>query len=268
MTNYTINSSNLFYTLSKFSSGEQHVTVVGAPATPITIKGSVTSSDHIMELLLLVDALQRMGHTDLHLIMPYMAYGRQDRVCLPGEPLSIKVMATLINSCNFVSVTTYNNHSDVTTALIDRCNNVTNVGIIEKHRHLFTGYDYVLSPDAGAVKETFKVAQLLGIPMLRADKSRDLKTGAITGTEVFAPQDGLANKKVLIVDDIVAGGRTCVEISKRLHEISNNVKVTLFITHGFFDHGLHALTLSGIPSFITTDSVYTGSFVAVEVIDL
>lgn len=74
-------------------------------------------SDDIMEMLLINDAAKRL-HPDRerYLFMPYVPYGRQDRVMIPGEALGIKVLADLVNSCGFHEVEIWDPHSDVTTA--------------------------------------------------------------------------------------------------------------------------------------------------------
>ena len=96
---------------SKFPCGEVFVKldtdkIIGDTSlSPIVvIKKLITSSDDIMEILMLNDALHRAGIPFVSLQIPYVPYSRQDRVMTNGESLSIKVFADLINSCEFVSV--------------------------------------------------------------------------------------------------------------------------------------------------------------------
>ena len=116
--NFEINGAT--YKVFKFPSGEVQVrlTAFNHPYSNLTVKGSILSSDHIMELFQLVSILNRLGikASDMKLIMPYCAYSRQDRVCNPGEALSMQVFAKMINSLGFGSIETHDNHSDVATA--------------------------------------------------------------------------------------------------------------------------------------------------------
>ena len=246
------------YLVKKFDSGEIQVTLTAdvEALASCTITGSVLSSDHIIELLQLVEALRHKGDYYLELIMPYCAFSRQDRRCNDGEAFSLKVFTNLINSCNFDSVVTYDNHSDVSTALLNNCTNIH----VKDSPYLDSAdnfYDYYISPDAGANKKVLECSKNINVPMIRADKVRDTTTGDITHTEVFATADQLDGKTVLIIDDICANGRTFLELAKAIKVIQPNTTIHLFITHLFAPNGLEHLKDAGISKFITTDSVCT-----------
>lgn len=257
--NFEINE--VIYEVFKFTSGEIQVTLTEfrTPYSHIVIKGSILSSDHIMELFQLVSILNRRGITtsNIKLVMPYCAYSRQDRVCNPGEALSMQVFAKMINSLGFGAIETHDNHSDVATALLDNCTNISVERIIN---FVDAKYDYLISPDAGANKKVLKCSQKFKIPMLRADKVRDTKTGEIKETKIYADKRQLkSNKTVLIIDDICAGGRTFKELTKAIKDISPECEVHLFVTHGFFNNSIEvidSLIASGISKIFTTTSVY------------
>lgn len=232
------------------------------------ITGSILSSDHIIELLQLVEAIRSNEPftIDLRLNMPYCAYSRQDRICNTGESFSLKVFADLINSCNFSRVTTYDNHSDVATALINNCANIPLSTILlgRDERYCWelniNQYDFLVSPNAGANKKVFECSKYFNIPMIRADKIRNTSDGSIVETQVFATDKQLDNATVLIVDDICQGGRTFEELAKALKAIQPTVNIHLYVTHGFFNKGLTLLLESGISKIITTDSVIYNNF--------
>ena len=248
------------YTLMQFPSGELQVRLTGIlQLRNLKIYGSILSSEHIMELLQLVDTIRIKSYNDqLELIMPYCAYSRQDRICNDGESFSLKVFTQLINSCNFTKVTTWDNHSDVSTALINNCRNIHVSSIISTPNNeyfLVDNYDYLVSPDAGANKKVFSCAQRFNIPMIRADKVRDVSNGKILDTQVFATAEQLKDKTVLIIDDICQGGRTFEELAKAIKAIEPSCDIHLFVTHGFFNNGFNAMKEAGISKFITTKSV-------------
>ena len=246
------------YKVFKFPTGEVQVTLMKyyPKRTQTTITGSVLSSDNLMELLQLNDALIRAGYKEIHLIMPYCAYSRQDRICNPGESFSLRVFAQLINSCNFASVTTWDNHSDVSTALINNGTNIHVKDLIEPVSN--NEYDYLVSPDAGANKKVFDLSKRMKIPMIRADKIRDTATGNIIDTQVYTTKEQIEGKRLLIVDDICAGGRTFKELAQKLKSIAN-CNIDLYVTHGFFNNSvdvIDSLVDSGISDIHTTHNPY------------
>src|SRR5882762_8449479 len=112
----------------KFPGGECHANVCLSSVEigrHTEIVAYLKHSDDIMMLLLCVNAIRVDNpHTEINLYLPYLPYARQDRVCNAGEPLSIQVMANLINSLNCNSVIVYDEHSSVTTALLKNCEHV------------------------------------------------------------------------------------------------------------------------------------------------
>lgn len=227
-----------------------------------TITGSILCSDHIIELLQLVDTLKyNKPDINLELVMPYCAYSRQDRICNPGESFSLKVFANLLNSCNFSKITTWDNHSEVSTALINNCHNNSVAKLLKRIYYQdsmildMDQYDYFISPDAGANKKVFNCSQAFNKLMIRADKTRDVTSGKILETLVYAAPVQLRNSTVLIIDDICQGGRTFEELAKAIKAIEPTCDIHLYITHGFFNSGFNKLKEAGISKFYTTDSV-------------
>lgn len=253
------------YNLSKFSGGELNIRIgdnIGyVYRGGISFIGSIRSSNDIMELLLLKDAISRLHSWDrFALALPYVPYARQDRVCNIGESLSIKVLADLINYMNFGMVLTYDNHSDVSTALLNNCecvhvSTILQDYLLEEDYYPFDSIvDFLISPDAGANKKVSKVSDALSIPMIRADKTRNVETGYIDDVIVYS--DELEGKSVMIVDDICDGGRTFIGLAQKLRE-KGALKVILYVTHGIFSQGTGVLFDNGIDHIITTDSRFT-----------
>jgi len=201
----------------------------------LKIEAHVKDSADLMTLFMLTDALRRayQPKTPIALTLPYLPYARQDRVCNPGEPLGLRVLCNLINAQNYDSVTVYDPHSDVSTALLDRVRVVTQADLLSRAYTLFRGYTLV-APDAGALKKVGAVAKALTLPYVRADKTRDPETNDITGTVLIGKVAPDAN--LLIVDDICDGGRTFTELAKVLRTHTSG-KIDLYVTHGIFSKG-------------------------------
>lgn len=203
------------------------------------IFASITSSDDLMELFLATDAVRRQyGNIPIDVTMPYVPYARQDRVCAPGEAFSIRVVADLINSQGYNLVKVWDPHSDVTTALINNCEVVKAYIFARKVLDSYPGpMDnlVLVSPDAGANKKIFEAANYLRInEVIRADKTRDVQTGALSGTEVYGD---VRDKVCFILDDIGDGLGTFILLGKKLKEMGAS-KVILYITHGIFSRGV------------------------------
>jgi len=232
-----------------FSGGEIQVKLTPAnleynPDCPVDFHATITSASDLMELALLVDAIDRWFldkfyskpvRKNLHL--PYMPYARQDRVCAPGEALALKVAANFINSLKFDEVHISDPHSDVTVALLDRVLVQDLISIFKDRMPAtaFMGGTVLIAPDAGASKKVFKLAQYQNVRMVQAEKVRNPLNGEITGTVVHS--NGLGASPVLVVDDICDGGRTFIELAKPLSEITTG-KLSLYVTHGIFSKGL------------------------------
>lgn len=239
-----------FYEAFTFPGGEEHIRFLEWPESikfsediiRVELFVQLTTSTQIMRLLLLANALRIytcLKGVPLELKMPYFPYARQDRVCLEGEALSIKVMANLINSLDFQKVTVWDVHSTVSLALLENVHHIPQHALIEAYvplkQLLSRGEVTLLSPDAGAMKKTQQLSQYFGgfCSIIQAEKCRDLKTGQIIHTQIMGE---ITNKHILIADDICDGGRTFIEIAKILREKSC-LSISLLVTHGIFSKG-------------------------------
>lgn len=234
----------------RFNGGENHIKLTSPVQEQVTIEAQLKNSDYVIELFLATDALRRAGAKEISLLAPYIPYGRQDRVMVSGEPLSIKVFAQLLNAQNYEAVYTLDNHSPVATALIDRCIEISNHRILKKFIFEVVGTEMTfVSPDAGALKKTQKLGQQFNRRVVTASKVRDVTDGRILETKVHI--DALTGLDCYIIDDICDGGRTFIELAKVLKEKGCN-KVILYVSHGIFSNGLPDL-LEHIDRVYTTN---------------
>ena len=190
------------------------------------------SDEELFSLMSCVDFVKRNTNknTHLYLNLPYVCNSRMDRIKSPYENFSLKVFANFINSFGFDSVNTYNVHSSVSEALIDRINNMLpNEDVkkcIEKYKP-----DVIYFPDEGACKRYADLACIKehGLPVIFGIKKRDFATGKILGLDVVSDID-LKEKKVLIVDDICSAGGTFKFSAMKLKELGVS-DVTLYVSH-------------------------------------
>lgn len=218
-----------------FPTGERHIKLTHVEEGPVDITFTFDNgSDDIVDLLLLSNALRHAQVKVKTLRMDYVPFSRQDRVMNNGDALSIEMMAGIINGVGADFVTIVDPHSDITPILINNSNVFKQCEIFEGQFENVTDF-YLVSPDAGALKKIYQLAELVKpIDVIECSKKRNVATGEITGVVVHA--DDLNGKDCYIVDDICDGGRTFIEIAKVL-KTKNCGKLTLMVSHGFFTKG-------------------------------
>lgn len=226
------------YELLKFSGGELHIKLNNnidySEVERVIITHRIKNTDDLMAVLIAKNALELKGVKSFDLIMPYVPYARQDRKCFNGESFTLKVFANILNSANFENVHVFDAHSDVAPALIDNCNNHDNKQFVREILCDFENKPILISPDAGSNKKANKLAIDLQMELVKCDKVRDTKTGALSGFEVFTSD--LKGKDCLIVDDICDGGGTFLGLAKELKNKGAG-NIYLFVTHGIFSKG-------------------------------
>lgn len=239
-----------------FNGGEPHIKLLlETPVDPteeVLIAQRICCSNDMMLLLLATDAVKRAGWKRVSAFIPYFPAARQDRVMVPGEPLSVKVYAQLLNTQGYERVLVFDPHSDVAPALLDGASVFTNEPFVRRVWSALGAADACLvAPDAGAFKKVHALATKLGIhDVVSCEKTRDVRTGKLAGFRVHS--EGLEGRHCLIVDDICDGGGTFLGIAQALRD-KGAARVSLAVSHGIFSDGLDKFDglLEGI---YTTDS--------------
>lgn len=196
----------------------------------------------LFRLLMVGMLLKEIGlsrYTSLN--MKFVPYSQMDRE-MPDHMFSLKYFAMLVNNCEFGKVKILDPHSEVTPALFNNvdvwCSSHLARALYEKRP------DVVMYPDTGAMKKYSKqlkdTLHSLSITHVLEDytpeevfgvKRRDLSTGDIVSYDIHVPDDiQISGKSVLIVDDLVMGGRTFKEAAARLRNLGA-AKVYLCVTH-------------------------------------
>ena len=239
------------FNLSVFPGGEINFRLLGdtdniisSPCT-VWITQRIKNSDDLMKILMAHDALKRNKFVkNIELVIPYVPYARQDRVCNPGEAFSLKVFCDILNSCNFNKIHILDAHSDVTPALLKNRVNYDNYGFVKNvvNRIIISTKELsIVAPDAEAIKKVYKLVEKLtkdfpeiNFSLVTCDKVRNLSTGQIIRTICHNPEE--IKIECLIVDDICDGGRTVIEVAKtlKMHGAEN---IIFAATHGIFSKG-------------------------------
>ena len=267
-----LDNSDIKYKISKFPDGQQSITldlentIFSSEAQSVVIKSRLNSFLDLELIICANQALIELGVINLafklkeiSLYVPYFLGARSDRKFLKGQSNYLKtVICPIINSQNFSRVTILDPHSDVLEACLNNFQKTSNVTFAKEVIKELDNITLV-SPDAGALKKIYDVAQAVECTdVIVANKLRDLKTGKIIRTEVPGINHEPGSKTFVICDDICDGGRTFVEIAKAIKDIRPkeifNDKIYLVVTHGIFSAGFDELEkyFTGI---YTTNSV-------------
>jgi len=196
------------------------------------IESHIRHSSDVMELLMLTDAVRRKfgSDIDIDLVMPYLPYARQDRVCRAGESLSIAVFCNLINSQGYSDVEVWDCHSEVGLALLD---NLTHRKQWQFVRNIDLPKNTCLvSPDLGATKKLEGFS-----PAVVASKFRDEDEVHL---EIIKTSLSDGDENLLVVDDICDGGATFIALAKELRKLTDG-NLYLYTTHGIYSKGIRPL---------------------------
>ena len=236
-----------------FSGGEPHIKINPDfdRNEKVIITHRLNSFNDLGLLCITVDALRRMDVKVIDLFIPYFPAARQDRVMIKGESLSVKVYADIINTLQLNKVFVFDAHSEVTSALVNNCEVIPNHTFIQQVLNVIGENVKLISPDGGALKKIYKVSEFLGgVDVVECSKSRDVKTGKLSGFKVY--EDDLNGMDCLIVDDICDGGGTFVGLAEELKN-KNAGKLYLAVSHGIFNKGFEVLDC--FDKIFTTNSV-------------
>lgn len=168
------------------------------------------------------------------LFIPCLFGQRSDRRFSPNESFGLKVICDFINSMKFDRVKILDPHSDVSLALINNSEKVSSQIYVSQTLSTIEDFSNIVlvSPDAGAYKKVFKYAEDFKLPLVAANKFRDLE-----GNVTLNMLGDVKNKECLIVDDLLDGGYTFHLLAKQLKEQGAS-KVNLYISHAYFNKGV------------------------------
>lgn len=228
----------------KFPGGEvgvqlEFLPVITDPETQgYVIYWSFESNEELFLVANIKDAIESQTDRSVSLILPYVPYARQDRVCNEGESFALRVFAQMLNALDFSEITCYDVHSEVSERMIK------NLEVL--HQAVCSAdlpkYDYVIAPDAGAAKKIYKMRQVNNIEnptkVIVMDKER--KDGKVVHKLPENLPD-LSKAKTCVVDDICDGGATFLSICDTLAPVLNGNKPDLYVTHGIFSKGTSVL---------------------------
>lgn len=230
----TLNTTLGEVNLLKFPSGEvlaspnssvrgKQIFIIQSTCPPV--------NDNLMELLIFIDALKKASAKEINIFIPYFGYARQDRKSKPREPISSKLVASLLNTAGAYRVITFDLHAAQIQGFFDCLEDEMTAIPLLRHA-IFKDPDIdknnivVVSPDHGGVNRARRFAEKLNAPIAIIDKRRN----AAYQPEVMNIIGDVKDKTCLIVDDMIDSAGSAVAASNALKK-ANCKEVFMAATH-------------------------------------
>ncbi|MGB7099311.1 MAG: ribose-phosphate pyrophosphokinase [Xanthobacteraceae bacterium] len=215
---------------------------------------SFPANDHLMELLIIIDALRRASARRITAVIPYFGYARQDRKPGPRTPISAKLVANLITRAGADRVLTVDLHAGQIQGFFDiPTDNLFAAPVMVRDiKQRFSLDDViVVSPDVGGVVRARGLAKRINVPLAIIDKRRE-RPGESEVANVIGEVDG---RICILIDDIVDSGGTLLNAADALLEKRAN-SVYGYISHGVLSGGAVArVNKSNLKELVITDSI-------------
>jgi len=208
----------------------------------------------VLELLLLIDTLKDLGATKARVVVPYMAYSRQDTRFRDGEAVSINTIFRLIEAAGADEFYTVDIHKEFSLGEFKiKAKNLYATEVIADHlKGMGLNEPYILSPDEGALDIARRVGEGLGAEYGNFEKARDRITGAIT---VKGDRVDARGRDVVITDDLISTGGTIANACKILKDAGAK-RVIAVCTHPLLVAGAYErMKGAGLDEVLGTDTV-------------
>ncbi|KQU51704.1 phosphoribosylpyrophosphate synthetase [Bosea sp. Leaf344] len=215
---------------------------------------SFPTNDHLMELLIITDALRRSSARRITAVIPYFGYARQDRRASGRTPISAKLVANLITHAGVDRVLTLDLHAGQIQGFFDiPTDNLFGAPLMA--RDIKDRLDWrnamVVSPDVGGVVRARALAKRIDAPLAIVDKRRD-RPGESEVMNIIGSVEG---RSCILLDDIVDSGGTLCNAAEALLEQGAR-EVFAYITHGVLSGGAVArIANSKLKELVITDSI-------------
>ena len=215
---------------------------------------SFPANDHLMELLIIIDALRRSSARRITAVMPYFGYARQDRRASGRTPISAKLVANMITQAGADRVLTLDLHAGQIQGFFDiPTDNLFSAPLMARDilDHMDTKDCMVVSPDVGGVVRARALAKRIDAPLAIVDKRRE-RPGESEVMNIIGDVDG---RSCILVDDIVDSGGTLCNAAEAL--LAKGAKeVYAYITHGVLSGGAVArISASKLKELVLTDTI-------------
>ena len=215
---------------------------------------SYPANDHLMELLIAIDALRRGSAKRITAVIPYFGYARQDRKTGGRTPISAKLVANLITAAGADRVLTMELHAGQIQGFFDLpLDNLIASPVLVPHIKKTYGESplCIVSPDVGGVVRARALAKRLKADLAIIDKRRE-EAGV---SEVMHVIGNVKDKVCILVDDIVDSGGTLVNAADALKQ-QGATEVSAYVVHGVLSgEAVERVKDSPLERLVMSDSI-------------
>jgi ribose-phosphate pyrophosphokinase len=215
---------------------------------------SFPANDHLMELLICIDALYRSSASRVTAVIPYFGYARQDRKTAGRSPISAKLVANMLQGAGAGRILALDLHAGQIQGFFDiPTDNLYAAPVLERDiKEHFDGADLmIVSPDVGGVVRARALAKRLGADLAIVDKHRP-RAGK---SEVMNVIGDVSKRTCILVDDIIDSGGTICNAAVALLE-KGAESVSSYVSHGVLSGGAVArIASSPLKQLVITDSI-------------
>ena len=208
---------------------------------------------HLMQLLLMIDALKRSSAERITAVLPYYGYARQDRKDKPRVPISAKLIASLIERAGADRILTLDLHAAQIQGFFDvPVDHLFAAPVmIDYFKPQETPHLTVVSPDAGGVERARAFAKRLRVPLAIIDKRRE----DVNVAEVMHIIGRVRGRNCLIVDDLIDTGGTLVKATEALLD-KGAISVSACATHAVLSgQAVERIESSQLKEVVLTNSI-------------
>lgn len=256
--------------VSKFKDGETcinigdsvrgaHVYIVQSTSAPV--------DNHLMELLIMIDALKRASAQTINVVLPYYGYARQDRKARPREPITAKLVANLLERAGTTRLVVLDLHADQVQGFFDiPMDHLLGGSLLADYfieRGIVGDSVVVVAPNHSGVSRARRIAKYLSAPIAIVDKRKSMRDGS----KIVNIIGDVDDKICILVDDIVDSGETLAAAAEAL--IDNQAKeVYAAATHAVLSgNAVKIIEDSAIKKLVVTDSIYQPKEKQIDKID-
>lgn len=242
--------------ISRHQSGEIHVSYQESIRTcDVFIVQSLSHpvNEHLIELLVMIDAAKRASAKTINIVMPYYGYARQERKSAPREPISAKLVADVLTTVGANRIITVDLHADPIQGFFDiPVDHLTALDmIIDYLKSKNITNPVVVSPDAGRATTAEKLAGRLNCPFAIMIKNRPAHNQSEI-THIIGDVNGMTP---IIIEDLIDTGSTIVNVVEALKKKGAH-DAYICATHGLFsENAIEKLTHPNIREVVITDTI-------------
>jgi ribose-phosphate pyrophosphokinase len=257
--------------VNRFSDGEIAISIeesIRGDHVFVVQSTSYPTNDHLMELLIMIDALRRASAGTITAVLPFYGYARQDRKAQPREPITAKLVANLITTAGADRLVALDLHASQIQGFFDiPVDHLLGAPLLASwflDKGLSGDEIVVVSPDHGGATRARKLAEFLNSSIAIVDKRRPKPNVS----EVMNIIGDVKGKKAIIIDDMIDTAGTITNAAKAIME-AGATEVYASGTHGIFSPpAIERIENSVIKTMVVTDSIYLPEEKRIDKIEL